>query len=87
MPSLEDLVREIVRAVVREEAAPLVAEVRAVRTALEARPAEVPWVSRAELAEQLGVSVDTIDRRTAAADGIEARHVGRRKLVRLRGCA
>jgi hypothetical protein len=77
------MVDAALRQLVAEAVAPLTAEVRALRQALELRETEAPWLTRQELAEQLACHPDTVDRRAAAGDGIELRKIGRAVRVRL----
>lgn len=63
--------------------APLAAEVRGLRADVAAMRAELAaqasrWVSRAEAAQALGVSLDTLDKRIASGDGtLRVRRLGR----------
>ncbi len=70
---IEDAIARIVADAVRGAVAPLAAEVAQLRRALDDRDR---WITRADAAGRLGVSLDTIDR--SIVDGsIVAQRVGR----------
>jgi excisionase family DNA binding protein len=71
---LEAALRDLIASAVSEATAPLVREVRELRAVVAAKSSK--WVSRADAAEALGVSTDTISRR--CADGsLRSRKLGR----------
>jgi hypothetical protein len=72
------------RKLVDDAVAPLVAEVRQLRRAIEQRETANPWVTRQELAQQLGVHTDTVDARSGSGGDVERMRIGRAVRVRLR---
>lgn len=71
---IEELLRELVGAAVREALRPLEREVRDLRATVATNSAR--WLSRREAAEALGISTDTIDRQVR--DGtLQVRRTGR----------
>lgn len=73
---LEDAFRMMLDDAVRTAVAPLTAEIAQLRRTLDARLPE-RWLSRAEAAEALGCSVDTVDRQIAAGM-LPSRKIGSR---------
>ena len=72
--TVDAALRQIVADAVAAAVAPLVVEVRELRVVVARSSAK--WVSRADAARELGVSVDTVDRR--CLDGsLRSRRLGR----------
>jgi len=71
---IDQALRELVRDAVREAQMPLVQRLASLESALAASSAR--WVSRADAAERLGCSPDTIDRLIAAGE-LPSRRIGR----------
>lgn len=78
------MIEEAIEAAVARHVAPLEARIAELVRLVGDRLPEAPWLTRRQAAEQLGVAVDTIDRRIRAGDSsLETRRVGRSVRVRI----